>query len=178
MTSLATHSETRFRAWLQDHLAVFWKVARSFSALESDQSDLVQEMQLQIWQALPNFRGEAKPSTWIYRICLNTALSWRRSSERRGLGRHEPAEESTLPAHPGPDPSAEIERRDLLEQLYAAIRALPASDRSLVLMHLDGLDYEEIGQVTGMTTNHVGVALTRARKRLTALMKGVVHELG
>lgn len=157
---------------------VFWKVARSFAATAADQADLVQEMQLQLWRSMPRFRGEAKPSTWIYRICLNTALARQRSGNHRGAGLHDSTDEADLPAHPIPDPGSQAEHQDLLEQLYSAIRALHESERSLVLLHLDGISYAEISRITGMTENHVGVALTRARKRLAALLKGVVDELG
>jgi RNA polymerase sigma-70 factor (ECF subfamily) len=67
---------------------------------------------------------------------------------------------------------------ELLHTLLAAIRTMPDFDRSLVLMMLDGLAYKEIAEVTGLTENHVGVALNRARKQLMGLMKGVIHELG
>ena len=66
----------------------------------------------------------------------------------------------------------------MLDQLYAAIRLLPEVERSLILLHLDGLAYEEIARITGMTENHIGVALTRTRKRLAALTQGIAHELG
>jgi RNA polymerase sigma-70 factor, ECF subfamily len=178
MTRATDDLKAQFCAWLQEHRLVFWKVARSFAADEADRDDLVQEMQLQLWRALPGFRAESKPSTWVYRICLNTALAWRRSSDRRAADRHDSCDETALPAHPAPDPGNAAEHRDLLDQLYAAIRALPAAERSLVLLHLDGLSYEEIARITGMTGNHVGVALTRARKHLAALTQGVADELG
>jgi RNA polymerase sigma factor (sigma-70 family) len=68
--------------------------------------------------------------------------------------------------------------KDLLEQLYSAMQAMPPSERVLVLLMLDGLAYREMAEVTGLTENHVSVALTRARKHLAILLKGVTDELG
>ena len=74
-------------------------------------------------------------------------------------------------------PADSAGQRELLEKLYTAIRAMPDFDRALVLLSLDGLPYREIAEVTGLTENHVGVALTRARKRLAGHMKGLIDEL-
>ncbi len=74
-------------------------------------------------------------------------------------------------------PADKASQRELLDRLYAAIYALGGFDRALVLLSLDGLAYREIAEITGLTENHVGVALTRARRRLVEFMKGVTDEL-
>jgi len=74
-------------------------------------------------------------------------------------------------------PAERAGERELLERLYAAIHALPDFDRALVLLSLDSLAYREIAEITGLNENQVGVALTRARKRLAQLLKGVTDEL-
>ena len=76
-----------------------------------------------------------------------------------------------------PAPDARHQQNDRLEALYAAIRRLPRADRSLVLLHLDGLAYRDIAQITGLTENQVGVTLTRARQKLQLLLKEIRHEL-
>jgi RNA polymerase sigma-70 factor (ECF subfamily) len=168
--------EFLFQDWLAAHRGIVVKVTRSFASTPADAADLQQELLLQLWISLPSYAGQAKPSTWIYRVCLNTALTWRRGTVRRE-NRIEPGADV---AHVAADAAAPADRageRDLLGQLYAAIHALPAFDRALVLLSLDGLPYREIAEVTGLTENHVGVALTRARQRLAALLKGVTDEL-
>ena len=175
MRTSAEH-EALFKTWLQEHRGIVVKVARSFAPADADGADLQQELLLQLWLSLPTFAGQAKPSTWIYRVCLNTALTWRRGTARRE--RHlEPGADYTRVASATGSPADCAGDRELLDQLYAAIRALPGSDRALVLLSLDGLAYREIAEITGLTENQVGVALTRARKRLAELMKGVTHEL-
>ena len=165
-----------FKAWLAEHRGIIVKVTRSFAPVPADAADLQQEMLLQLWISLPAFAGQAKPSTWIYRVCLNTALTWRRGATRRE--RHiEPGADPAILVTGAGSPAEYAGDREILENLYAAIHALPMFDRALVLLSLDGLAYREIAEITGLTENHVGVALTRARKRLTEQMKGVTDEL-
>jgi RNA polymerase sigma factor (sigma-70 family) len=172
----ADTTETLFTQWLRDHRGILVKVSRSFTREPADQSDLLQEMMFQLWQSLPRFRGGAKPSTWIYRVCLNTASRWRRTEGRRE--RHlEPDADLTQLAVDTASPAESAGQHELLERLYTAIHAMPVFDRSLVLLALDGLAYREMAEITGLTENHVGVALTRARKRLTELMRGSTDEL-
>jgi RNA polymerase sigma factor (sigma-70 family) len=125
---------------------------------------------------VPAYSGKAKASTWIYRVCLNTALAWRRGTDRREA-RIEPETDVSQLAVNTASPADHVGQQEILEKLYAAIHALPDFDRALVLLSLDGLAYREMAEITGLTENHVGVALTRARKRLAALLKGVTDEL-
>lgn len=167
---------SRFQTWLEEHRGIIVKVTRSFAPVPADAADLQQEMLLQLWISLTSYAGQAKPSTWIYRVCLNTALTWRRGATRRE--RHlEPEADIVRVAAEAASPADGAEDREALEKLYAAIHALPMFDRALVLLSLDGLAYREIAEITGLTENHVGVSLTRARKRLAELMKGAIDEL-
>jgi RNA polymerase sigma-70 factor (ECF subfamily) len=176
MMSSPAESESLFQRWLEAHRGIIVKVARSFAATPADTADLQQELLLQLWRSLPAYAGQAKPSTWIYRVCLNTALTWRRGIDRREK-RIEPGADFGVMATPAASPAEHAGDREILDKLYASIHALPIFDRALMLFSLDGLAYREIAEITGLTENHVGVALTRARQRLAELMKGVTNEL-
>ena len=165
-----------FKSWLEEHRGIVVKVTRSFAPAPADAADLQQEMLLQLWTSLASFAGQAKPSTWIYRVCLNTALTWRRGTARRE-SHIEPGADITRLATETGSPADRVGERELLDKLYATNHALPMFDRALVLLALDGLAYREIAEITGLTENHVGVSLTRARQRLGELMKGVTDEL-
>jgi RNA polymerase sigma-70 factor (ECF subfamily) len=179
---LQTHPENErereaiFRRWLETHLGLMWKVVRAFTATQQDQEDLLQEALLQLWTSLPAFRGEAKESTWIYRVCFNTALSWRRNEKRRRV-KHEAFLELNTPAETASHPHEKSQDDEMVEMLYAAIRQLPRLDASLALMHLDGLSYREMSDVLGISENHVGVKLSRIRNHLAEQLKGAMHEL-
>lgn len=166
-----------FADWIEEHGAILQKLSRAYAPEPVDEQDLLQEMRVQLWRSIPRFRNQAKPSTWIYRVCLNTALTWRRTQRRREarvVTRPESIEVATSEDH---DPACQQDRSDLMHSLMRAVRQLPASERSLIVLALDGLSYREISEVTGMTENHIGVALNRARKRLTQLLEEVSDEI-
>lgn len=173
MNSATTDPETIFLTWLRDHRGILFKIARSFAATAADQDELFQEMLFQLWRSAARFRGEAKASTWVYRVCFHTAQTWRRGEERREYWK------GAIAAEPAPEASssaASSDRSEALEALYRAVRGLPEAERTLVLLLLDGQSYREIAEVTGLTENHVGVALSRARKKLAAAMQEVRRE--
>jgi RNA polymerase sigma-70 factor (ECF subfamily) len=160
-------AETLFREWLAEHRGAVLKVARAYTATPEDCQDLAQEILLQVWRSLPQFRGEASSATWCYRVALNTALGWRRKERlRRTLQRPLPDVEN-VPARQTPD---------LVEHLYAAIRRLPGADAALLLLHLDGLSYRQVAEVLGVSEGNVGVKLNRAKKALSELMKEQTHD--
>lgn len=171
-----TEQESLFRCWLQEHSGLMWKVVRAFTVTPEDADDLLQEIALQLWRSLPAFRGDAKESTWIYRVAFNTALVWKRGEKRR-QAKHEQFFELTSAPEILAETAVHPPTDRLVEQLYAAIRQLPKLDASLALMHLDGLSYREISEVLGISENHVGVKLNRLRKQLAEQLKGAIHEL-
>ena len=82
--------EALFNAWVGQHLALVGRVARGYADTEEDCQELVQEILLQVWLSIPRFERKAKPSTWIYRVALNTALAWQRRNERQRRRRFRP----------------------------------------------------------------------------------------
>jgi RNA polymerase sigma-70 factor (ECF subfamily) len=172
--------EAIFRRWLDAHLGLMLKVVRGCAATRQDQDDLLQEVLLNVWSSIPAFRGEAKETTWIYRVAFNTALAWRRVERRRREG-HEKFLKHDMSPRSQASHLEELSQHEVVDQLYAAIRQLSKLDASLALMHLDGLSYQEMAEVLGISesisTNYIGVKLNRIRKQLAEQMKGIFHEL-
>ncbi len=152
------------------------KVARGCAASPQDQDDLFQDILVQIWSSIPAFRGEAKETTWIYRVAFNTALTWRRTERRRREG-HEKFLKFDVSPHSQPSHLDSLPEQEIVQRLYAAIRQLPKVDASLTLMHLDGLSYQEMADVLGISENYIGVKLNRIRKQLADQLKGGTDEL-
>lgn len=171
-----SEQEALFRRWLADHAGLMWKVVRAFTAAPEDAEDLFQEIALQLWMSLPAFRGEAKESTWIYRVAFNTALGWKRDEKRR-RAKHEKFFTLNVSPEVSREHAAPPRNDEMVAQLYAAIRQLPKLDASLALMHLDGLSYREMSEVLGITESNVGVKLNRIRKQLAEMLKGADDEL-
>lgn len=161
--------ELRFRQLIADHTGLLVKVVRSFADGRADEDDLFQEILLQVWMSLPGFREEAKPTTWLYRVALNTALAWKRGEQKR---RRRQSSLSTSDIATQTVTANAAERNgQLVEQLYAALRALPPAKRALMVLYLDGFSYQEIAEVVGISASNVGVSLNRIRKQLASAMK-------
>jgi RNA polymerase sigma-70 factor (ECF subfamily) len=166
-----------FTRWAEEHRPMLVRLARAYAATDADVEDLVQEMLLAVWRALPSFRGEALPSTWIYRVALSVALGRRRTEGRRVRTEGTEVEEDLERAAgreraaAGAGEAAQMERLRLAAVL-AAMRQMSPVDRSVLVLALEGASLQEIAEVIGITANNAGVRLHRARRRLAARMEG------
>jgi len=150
-----------FDSWLNTYRGVLFKVVRAYAFTRPDQEDLFQEIATQAWISVPAFEGHSAPSTWIYRVALNTAISWSRKELRRPDKPHGPDGVETA-----------LERRDpeldpRLEWLYEQIARLSEIDRSLALLLLDGFSYKEMADALGISETNVGVRIHRIKAYLT-----------
>ena len=132
-----------------------------------------------VWRALPAFRGAAQPSTFIYRVAYNTALTWKRgqSNYRRRVENFEAEMPVVSEAGVAKDAQRSTRDREALALMYAEIRELPPIDRSLLLMHLDDVSYAVMAEVIGLTESAIGARLTRIKQRLISTLKEKTHEL-
>jgi RNA polymerase sigma-70 factor (ECF subfamily) len=162
-------------SWLGEHGAAVMKVARAYTLTSDDCQDLAQEILLQAWRSLPQFEGKASPSTWFYRVALQTAMNWHRKDQPR-RAKQQPLVEVQVVANEGADSAEQVQQRETVEQLYNAIHQLPKADAALVLLYLDELSYREMAEVLGISESNVGVKLNRAKKALSALMNGQINE--
>ncbi|MBL8892441.1 MAG: sigma-70 family RNA polymerase sigma factor [Planctomycetaceae bacterium] len=159
-----------FQRWIRSHLGLMVKVVRSFADGAADQDDLLQDILVNLWSSIHNFRGAAKETTWIYRVSIQTAMVWRRGERRREKHRSSYVQEVLARQRLGTN--SDGDDRELIEQLYAAIRQLPKVDASIALLHLEGLAYREISEALGLSENYVGVKLSRIRSWLIEQLGG------
>lgn len=157
---------------MNTHGAILHHVANGFAAGD-DRNDLMQELLLAVWKAVPAFRNDAQPSTFIYRVSHNAALTWKRT-QRNYRNRIERFQAQPVVESAAPHGTREAA---LLERLYGEIRKLPPLDRSLVLLSLDGVSYGDMARIHGLGESNVGVRLNRAKRQLARTMKGVADEL-
>lgn len=157
-----------FDRWMADHPGILHRVANAF-AEGADRSDLLQELMLAVWKAIPAFRGEAQASTYMYRVAHHAALSWKRgrTTYRKQVDRFEAlAADDAVSGRPSAAGDQEV-----LRLLYAEIRQLPPLDRSLILLHFDEVPYAEIAAVLGLSETNVGARLSRTKQRLVATLQ-------
>lgn len=152
-TAAPGHVErTGFEAMLGDYRPVLARLARRY-ADANDWQDLLQEMQLQLWRSFESYDGRAQPQTWMYRVALNTALSY----VRKPRWRHQALDGV-------PEPTCLGDPRDPLTVLDAFLATLDPLQRSVLLLDLEGVPREQVVEITGLTANAVAVRMTRLRQ--------------
>ena len=146
--------------------ALITKICFYFASSSSDFDDLRQDVLLNLWRGLQTYRGESSEMTWVYRVCFNTCVSSVRRNSRHTM--------PSLDEVPESNAVAESEGKDDdIQLLHRAISQLPPTDRSMILMQLDGNSYDEIAEVMGMNRNTVATRLKRSRDRLA----GIINKL-
>lgn len=153
--------QKRFLEIARQYKGVIYRVCSVYASDESPFSDLYQEVMINLWTGLESWRGEAKLSTWIYRLAINTCLTWHRRNRRRPL---------TISLDNAFDAMAdEAEDSNSIKELYEMIGRLEPFDKAIVMMWLDEKSYDEIAQVMGISKTNVGTRLNRIRAKLSSM---------
>jgi RNA polymerase sigma-70 factor (ECF subfamily) len=161
---LASETEKTFVELINAHQRMVHKVCNLYAETPDERKDLFQEIVLQLWRSYHTFRGEAKFSTWMYRIALNTAIGgWRKSSRQ-------PYFEEIHDRHYNVGNPVESDKEEQIQNLYKAIRQLQEVDRALIMLALEEVPYEEIAITVGLTQNNVRVRMLRIREKLKNLL--------
>lgn len=154
-------ADTSIEGVLGEHGQMLSRIAASYEANPARREDLLQEISLAIWRALPRWRGEASLRTFVAKVAHNRAVSHVVSQARRVEVEMDPGH----PDHaPGPDHRAEDEQQR--ERLVQAVHRLPLGQRQVVVMALEGFSQRETGHVLGLEENTVAQRLSRARRQL------------
>lgn len=122
-------------------------------------NDLRQEVFINVWQGIEGFENRAKMSTWIYRVSLNTCITY--TNKDRKHTSHEQLSENLYSL----DDSQEYTRQ--LQEMYKLINRLNRLDKAIILLWLDEIPYEEIASIMGISRNNVASHLRRAKEKLT-----------
>ena len=161
--------EHKFLELVNENQNRILKVCRVYAWNSADQEDLYQEILFQIWRALPGLKDPAYANTWLYRIAINTSISFTRKRAVRGLRALQLGHDE-LTRHIEARQAQDGRDDDSLAKLYEAIAQLGAVERALITLFLEDLTYEQMAEVLGVSANNVGVMLHRAKKKLSALM--------
>ncbi len=149
-----------FSGWLKKYKGLLFKVIRAYAFNQHDREDLFQEITIQIWNSIPNFREESAASTWVYRVSLYCAISWSKREKKHNTGR----QSLDGISHMLTEISSFKDGR--VEWLYMQIGKLNEIDRSLTLLLLDGFSYKEMADILGISESNVGVKINRIKKDL------------
>lgn len=154
--------ESRFERLLGEYDAPLRRLAAVYEQDRAAAEDLLQEIRLALWRALPGFRGDCSERTFVYRVAHNRALTQvaRRRPEATDLSAAEEVADAGL------DPEESLAQKGEQEELRARVAALPMGLRQVTMLVLEGLSHGEISEVLGISPGNAAVRLTRAKQQL------------
>lgn len=164
--------EKAFVDMINANRGIIYKVCNLYCHENEYKQDLFQEIVLQLWKSFPTFRNESLPTTWMYRVALNTAVSNFRKEVRK------PARQSISGAEfQIPDISQFPDEHENLSLLRQAIQHLTKIEKAIIMLYLEEKSYDEISEIMGITKSNVGVKINRIKTKLETIIKSVNHEL-
>lgn len=151
-------SEKEFVALVEEHKQTIYMVCYLFSKDRAEVEELYQDILINIWKSLPQFEGRSSVRTWVWRVSLNTCISWQRGKRKRGA--RVPLELSVDLYNDTDNDTRQI------QMLHERINKLGPFDRAIVLLWLENISYEEIGEIVGISAKNVSVRLFRIKEQL------------
>jgi RNA polymerase sigma-70 factor (ECF subfamily) len=158
--------DIKFENIIKEYHPILFKIGRVYSS-DYDFDDLYQEMLINIWKGYNNFKGDSKLSTWVYRVALNTALTFKRDNSKHNKN-EKWVHHFDIPDTHSNKEVEETERK--IKRLYEAIGKLKADQKAIILLYLDKKSYDEISEITGLSESNVGVKINRIKKKLFNLL--------
>lgn len=151
--------EQQFISLLNEHQKIVHKVCNLYMDSIADREDLFQEITLQAWKAYGNFKGNSKFSTWLYRVALNTAITFFRKEKRK-------PQIFSSDMLPELEPEAYNPVEEQVRAMYKAIGELSKIDKAVVMLYLEDYSYIDIGEMLGISANNVAVKMNRIKTKL------------
>jgi RNA polymerase sigma-70 factor (ECF subfamily) len=137
------HNKEEFVEIIKENEGLIYKITKVYASTKEDAQDLYQEIIYQLWKSFGSFRNESKMSTWIYRVALNTSIAHLNKDKRKG--NQIPIDDNLL----NRSDTNENLKKERIEDLYAQIKKLNTVEKGIILLYLEGKNYDEISVITG-----------------------------
>ena len=155
-----SYLEKEFIGMIQLYKAVIYKVTSFYVDEHITIDDLYQDVVLNLWKSFPGFRHESSESTWIYRVALNTCISYYRKGKNNPVYTDFPS-----------DVKETTEENETINELYELINRLGKLERALIFLYLEDRPYKEIGEIMGITPTNVSTRINRIKEKLKLMSK-------
>jgi RNA polymerase sigma-70 factor (ECF subfamily) len=152
-----------FVEMIYSNMGIIYKICKLYAERE-DQEDLKQEIIYQLWKSYPTYRGDSKFQSWMYRVALNTAMLGLRARKMKYTGL---TDQELMTSE---DPFEKQDEEARVKQLYRQISKLKDLDKTIIFLYLEQCSYEEIAEITGISTKNVSVRLVRIREKLRKML--------
>ena len=159
-----------FLKLLEEHRGILIKITRVYMDNDADREDLQQEIVFQLWRSYERFTGKSKFSTWMYRVALNTAITYFKKEKRR-VDRNHISEKFEIRAEENDD-----RKESQLAHFYKAVQELNKVEKALILLFIEGQSHKEIADNLGLSEVNARVKLNRTKKKIQQLIKNQGYE--
>lgn len=154
--------QSRFDSALKEYSALIDRICFGYAKSTADLEDLRQDALLYLWESMPAFKGNCSMKTWVYRITLNSCVSSiRKSRNKISLVQLNELYDTV---------DYDEEEKEVIKDLHEAIGMLNALDKAIILLWLEGEEYEEISKITGVSKSNVAVRIHRAKEKLRTMV--------
>ena len=168
---MSSQTETAFLKLVNQHKGILYKASRIYADSLEDREDLQQEILIQLWKSYQNFKGNSEFSTWMYRVAINTAITYLKKEKMR-TNNH-----TDVPHH------FEVQNEDYnpskdrqLEVFYSAVQELKALEKAIIFYFMEGMSHKEIGDNLGLSEGNARVKLNRTKEKIQQIIKKSGYE--
>ncbi|PQA93607.1 RNA polymerase subunit sigma-70 [Chryseobacterium shigense] len=168
---MSSQTETAFLKLVNQHKGILFKASRIYADSLEDREDLQQEILIQLWKSYQNFKGNSEFSTWMYRVAINTAITYLKKEKQRT------SNQTDTPHH------FEVQTEDYnpakdkqLEVFYSAVQELKALEKAIIFYFMEGMSHKEIGDNLGLSEGNARVKLNRTKEKIQQIIKKSGYE--
>ena len=159
------NSSEEFLNIFQKNIGIVIKISGAYTSNHQDKEDLINDIALELWNSFKKFNGNAKISTWIYRVALNTSMNYKRKKKKDSMFSplNDFEKENNFPWLQENDNSSG------LDIIYQCVDELNEMNKAIILLYLDGNSHEEISEITGISKTNVGTRISRIKEQIKNL---------
>jgi len=162
--------ENQFLKLIEQHSGILYKVSRIYMDSEVEQQDLRQEIIFQLWKSIDKFKGDSQFSSWMYRVGINTSITYFKKNKRR-------PDKSELKTNIDiQEESQEDEKESQLTHFYTAVKSLNKIEKAIILLFIEGYSHNEIAKQLGLSSGNTRVKLNRTKQKIKELIKQQGYE--
>ncbi|KXH83593.1 MULTISPECIES: RNA polymerase sigma factor [Chryseobacterium] len=168
---MSSQTETAFLKLINQHKGILYKTSRIYADSVEDREDLQQEILIQLWKSYQNFKGNSEFSTWMYRVAINTAITYLKKEKQRT------SDQTDVPQH------FEVQNEDYnpskdrqLEVFYAAVQELKPVEKAVIFYFMEGMSHKQIGDNLGLSEVNARVKLNRTKEKIQQIIKKSGYE--
>lgn len=163
-------NETTFVALIEKHKGILYRITRLYAYNNEDREDLQQDILIQLWKSYPTFRGDSKFSTWMYRVAVNTSVTYFKQGTKKPKSQFS---ENFPEIRDNPYDNTQDAQSIAF---YKALQLLKPVEKALIFLYLEDLSHREIGDNLGISEVNARVKLNRVKEKIQVILKKNGHE--